>query len=152
MVSISSRTQGIITTLLLFLHIVEPNPCGIDLAKSNNTSLHTNVLPFFFHFETIIMRRKKEFTIVGRATTAVPAFKDIVRKLETQVELKGQSPSTFHNYLNRIAFVVAYFDRLPEDIDEDDINTYLVTLDRDPKSQSCSNFKPWFMDCLIIFT
>jgi integrase/recombinase XerD len=87
------------------------------------------------------MRQKKGFTIVERAIAAVPTFKPVVSRLEQQVELKGQSQSTFHNYLNRIALVVLHFGALPEDIEEDDINTYLVALARDPKSPSRSSFK-----------
>ena len=87
------------------------------------------------------MRKKKGFTIVERAIWAVPAFAEVKKKLEDQVELRGQSPSTLHNYVRRISLFVIHFGRLPEKISEDEINEYLVSLARDPKSPSRSSFK-----------
>lgn len=87
------------------------------------------------------MRKKKGFTIVERAISAVPAFAEVKKKLEDQVELRGQSPSTLHNYVRRISLFVIHFGRLPEKISEDEINEYLVSLARDPKSPSRSSFK-----------
>ena len=69
-----------------------------------------------------------------RAVEAVPAFKYVVRKLDEPVTLRGQSPSTLHNYSRRIALFVLHFDALPEQVDEDQINEYLATLARDPKA------------------
>lgn len=71
----------------------------------------------------------------------VPEFSNVVTKLSYQVELRGQSTSTLHNYIRRIALFVLHFGRLPEAIDQDEINEYLVALARDPKSPSRSSFK-----------
>ncbi len=87
------------------------------------------------------MRKRTSPTIMERATEAVPAFKEVLRKLAQQVTLRGQSPSTLHNYSRRIAQFVLHFHALPEDLDEDRINTYLATLARDPKAPSRSSFK-----------
>ncbi len=87
------------------------------------------------------MRKKSGFTIVERAIIAVPAFAEVKKKLEHQVELRGQSASTLHNYIRRIALFVLHFRRLPDQISEDEINEYLVSLARDPKSPSRSSFK-----------
>lgn len=87
------------------------------------------------------MRKKSGFTIVERAIIAVPAFADVKKKLEHQVELRGQSASTLHNYIRRIALFVLHFKGLPDQISEDEINEYLVSLARDPKSPSRSSFK-----------
>ncbi len=38
------------------------------------------------------------FTIVEQAITLVPEFEKVVRKLEQQVTLRGQSKSTLQNY------------------------------------------------------
>lgn len=57
------------------------------------------------------------------------------------MELRGQSQSTLQNYIRRIAQFVVHFGRLPEYIDQDEINEYLVGLARDPKSPSRSSFK-----------
>jgi integrase/recombinase XerD len=87
------------------------------------------------------MRQKKGLTIVERAIEKLPAFKDVVVKLDHQVELRNQSKSTLNNYIRRIALFVIRFERLPQDVSEDEINEYLVTLARDPKAPSRSSFK-----------
>jgi len=87
------------------------------------------------------MRKKSGFTIVEQAIVLVPEFEKVVRKLEQQVTLRGQSNSTLHNYIRRIALFVKHFGKLPEQIDPDEINEYLAGLARDPKSPSRSSFK-----------
>ena len=79
--------------------------------------------------------------IVGSAITAVPGFVLVVTKFSQQVTFRGQSESTLNNYIRRIALFVLHFNRLPEQINEDEINEYLVALARDPKSPSRSSFK-----------
>jgi site-specific recombinase XerD len=87
------------------------------------------------------MRQKNGLTVVERAIIAVPGFEKVLKKLEQQVALRGQSPSTLNNYIRRIALISLHFGRLPEQIEEDEINEYLVALARDPKSPSRSSFK-----------
>ena len=87
------------------------------------------------------MSKKSGFTIVKQAIMLVPEFEIVVRKLEQQVTLRGQSNSTMHNYIRRIALFVVHFGKLPEQMDPDEINEYLVSLARDPKSPSRSSFK-----------
>ena len=86
------------------------------------------------------MRKKPGFTIVEQAIVLVPEFEKVVRKLEQQVTLRGQSKSTLNNYIRRIALFVVHFGKLPEQIDPDEINGYLAALARDPKSPSRSSF------------
>lgn len=87
------------------------------------------------------MKKKTGLTIVERASIAVPGFETVVKKLEQQVTLRGQSQSTLKNYIGRIAIFCLHFGRLPEQIEEDEINEYLAALARDPKSPSRSSFK-----------
>ena len=87
------------------------------------------------------MNKKSGFTIVEQAIVLVPEFENVVRKLEQQVVLRGQSTSTLKNYIRRIALFVVHFGKLPEQIDPEEINEYLVSLARDPKSPSRSSFK-----------
>jgi len=87
------------------------------------------------------MRKKTSLTIVEQAIIIVPNFKKVVEKLDRQVILRGQSKSTFNNYVRRIALFVIHFEKLPEYVNEDEINEYLVALARDPKSPSRSSFK-----------
>lgn len=87
------------------------------------------------------MRKKTSPTIVEQAIHAVPGLKNVVTKLEQQVTLRGQSKSTLNNYIRRIALFVIHFGTLPENVSEDEINEYLVSLARDPRSPSRSSFK-----------
>jgi len=87
------------------------------------------------------MRKKSGFTIVEQAIALVPEFENVVRKMEQQVILRGQSKSTLNNYIQRIALCVLHFGKLPEQNDVDQINEYLASLALDPKSPSRSSFK-----------
>ena len=87
------------------------------------------------------MRKKSSPTILEQAIAIVPEFKQVIKKLDTQVVLRGQSKSTLSNYGRRLALFVIHFKALPENICEDEINEYLVALARDPKSPSRSSFK-----------
>jgi len=87
------------------------------------------------------MRKKSGFTIVEQAIMLVPEFEKVVSKLGQQVTLRGQSKSTLNNYIRRIALFVVHFEKLPEKIDPEEVNEYLVALARDPKSPSRSSFK-----------
>jgi len=77
---------------------------------------------------------------IEQAVVLVPGFESVVRKLEQQVTLRGQSKSTLHNYIRRIALFVIHFGKLPEEIDPEEINEYLAALARDPRSPSRSSF------------
>ena len=87
------------------------------------------------------MRKKSGFTIVEQAVVLVPEFENVVRKMEQQVVLRGQSNSTLTNYIRRIALLVLHFGKLPEWVDTEEIREYLVSLALDPKSPSRSSFK-----------
>jgi len=79
--------------------------------------------------------------MIEQAIMLVPEFANVVRRLDQQVTLRGQSKSTLNNYIRRIALFVIRFGKLPENIDPEEINEYLAGLARDPKSPSRSSFK-----------
>jgi site-specific recombinase XerD len=87
------------------------------------------------------MRKRIEPTTVEKAIDSVAGFDLVYKKLEQQVVLKGQSSSTLHNYIRRIASISLKFEKLPEQIEDDEINEYLTSLALNPKSPSRSNFK-----------
>lgn len=74
------------------------------------------------------MRKRTSPTILEQAKTAVPEFEKVMDKLSSQVTLRGQSKSTLDNYTRRLALFVLHFNRLPEQVSEDEINEYLVAL------------------------
>jgi integrase/recombinase XerD len=87
------------------------------------------------------MKKKSEFTILERAMQTVDGFDKVCHKMKQQTILGGRSQSTLDNYIRRIALVCLEFNRLPEDISEDEINEYLTSLSQMPKSPSRSSFK-----------
>jgi len=87
------------------------------------------------------MKKRNEPTLVEKAILVVPGFDAVYKKLSQQVILRGQSKSTLHNYIRRIAAISLKFEKLPELISDDEINEYLCSLALDPKSPSRSNFK-----------
>ena len=87
------------------------------------------------------MRKKSEFTILERAMQTVEGFDKVFHKMQQQTILGGRSQSTLENYIRRIALVCLEFNRLPENISEDEINEYLTGLAQMSKSPSRSSFK-----------
>jgi site-specific recombinase XerD len=87
------------------------------------------------------MKKKSEFTILERAMQTVKGFDKVYHKMQQQTILGGRSQSTLENYIRRIALVCLEFNRLPEDISEEEINEYLTGLAQMAKSPSRSSFK-----------
>lgn len=87
------------------------------------------------------MRKKSEFTTVERAIQTIDGFQKVYNTLQQQTILRGQSQSTLENYIRQIALISLEFNKLPENLSEDDINSYLTTLALSPKSPSRSSFK-----------
>lgn len=86
-------------------------------------------------------KERIEPTIVENAVNSIMGFDRVLKTLEQQVILRGQSKSTLNNYIRRIASISLHFGRLPEDVSDDEINEYLTSLAIDPRSPSRSNFK-----------
>ena len=71
----------------------------------------------------------------------VEGFDKLYNTLHQQVILKGQSQSTFDNYIRRIALISIHFKRLPELISDEELCDYLTGLALDKNSPSRSSFK-----------
>ena len=80
------------------------------------------------------MKVKSEFTIIERAIQTIDGFSAVDERIRQQTILRGQSRSTFENYIRQIARICLHFGKLPEAITEEEINEYLTGLARDPKS------------------
>jgi predicted kinase len=90
------------------------------------------------------MRKKTSLTIVERAMVLVPEFKSRAVKLEHQVVLRGQSASTLNNYIRRIALFVIHFEKLPEQVSEDEINEYRLLWHVIPRRLRAAVSNTWF--------
>jgi integrase/recombinase XerD len=86
-------------------------------------------------------KQRNEPTLVENAIATVAGFDKVHARLQQQVILRGQSNSTLNNYIRRIAIISLHFGKLPQFLDDDQINEYLTALAIDPKSPSRSTFK-----------
>ena len=86
--------------------------------------------------------KRNEPTIVQKAIQTIEGFDRVYKTLFQQTVLRGQSNSTLQNYIRRIAIINLHFNRLPEDISDDEINEYLTSLALASNSPSRSSFKP----------
>ncbi len=87
------------------------------------------------------MKQKSEFSILSRAIQTVDGFSRVYETLRQQTALRGQSQSTLENYMHRIALVSLHFNRLPQNISDEELNEYLVELALSAKTPSRSAFK-----------
>lgn len=87
------------------------------------------------------MKQKSESSVIGRALARVAGFDRVYRSMSQQIVLRGQTKSTFENYIHRIAQVSLHFNCLPQDISEEALKDYLATLALSAKSPSRSVFK-----------
>jgi len=85
--------------------------------------------------------KRNEPTIVQKAVQNIDGFDRVYKTLFQQTVLRGQSNSTLQNYIRRIAIISLHFNRLPEDISDDEINEYLTSLALASNSPSRSSFK-----------
>jgi site-specific recombinase XerD len=85
--------------------------------------------------------RQRVPTIVQKAKLTIKGFDNVFKVIHQNTVLRGQSQSTFSNYLRRIALISLHFGKLPENITDDELNEYLTGLALDPKSPSRSSFK-----------
>jgi site-specific recombinase XerD len=82
-----------------------------------------------------------EPTIVQQAIQKIDGFENVYKTIKNNIIIQGRSESTLNNYIRRIALISLHFGQLPENITEDEINEYLVSLALDTKSPSRSSFK-----------
>jgi len=71
----------------------------------------------------------------------VKGFDKLYNTMQQQVILKGQSQSTFGNYIRRIALISIHFKRLPDLVSDEELCDYLTGLALDKNSPSRSSFK-----------
>ena len=84
---------------------------------------------------------EKKSKIVDRAILSVDGFEGVFKVIHQNTVLQGKSPSTFHNYIRRIALISLHFGQLPEKITDDEIKDYLTALALSSNSPSRSSFK-----------
>lgn len=91
--------------------------------------------------ETQSKIRKKTFTVVQEACHEIRGFRNLMDQMDDKVRLSGQSMSTLKNYTRKLAQISLHFGKLPQHIDEKQLNKYLASLARQSKTPSLSDFK-----------
>lgn len=91
--------------------------------------------------ETQSKLHKKSFTIVEQACHEVRGFRKLYEELDDKVRLSGLSSSTLTSYARKLAQLSLHFGKLPQFIEEKDLNKYLASLARQSKTPSLSDFK-----------
>ena len=51
--------------------------------------------------------------IVDQAILTVDGFEGVFKVIHQNTVLQGKSPSTFHNYIRRVALISLHFNKLP---------------------------------------
>lgn len=85
--------------------------------------------------------RKQIPTIVEKAMIEINGFENVYKTLQQNTAIQGKSQSTFKNYIRRVAIISLHFNRLPENIDDQEIQEYLAGMAMSSKSPSRSSFK-----------
>lgn len=80
-------------------------------------------------------------TLVQRACAKVAGFKALHKKLEKKIIVSGKSLSTLNNYMRCIAHVALYFKCLPTQLDNEQIEDYLLFVKKKNTTASESFFK-----------
>ena len=85
--------------------------------------------------------KQQEATLVQRACAKVAGFNALHKKLERRIIVSGKSNSTLTNYMRCISHVALYFNRLPTDLDMEQIEEYLLEVKKKNTTASESFFK-----------
>lgn len=85
--------------------------------------------------------RKEIPSIVENAIATINGFNNVYKTLQQNTAIQGKSNSTFKNYIRRIAIISLHFNKLPEQLSDDEIQEYLASLAMSKNSPSRSSFK-----------
>lgn len=75
------------------------------------------------------------------AKLKIPDFKTRINELKENMKVNGLSDNTFENYGRKLAEISLYFNKLPDEITENELRIYLSQLIDGAKSASLSEFK-----------
>jgi site-specific recombinase XerD len=79
-------------------------------------------------------------SVVARACVQVAGFEELYHRLERKIVLSGRSLSTLKDYSRQIAQIALHFNRLPTELDSEQIQDYLYLV-KSSKAPSDSFFK-----------
>jgi len=74
------------------------------------------------------IKKQQGATLVQRASAKVAGFQKAYKRLEKKIIVSGKSISTFNNYMRCIAHISLHFNTLPTQLDQEQIEDYLLHL------------------------
>src|SRR6478609_5840752 len=86
-------------------------------------------------------RSPRSTTLVAQACANVQGFSDLLKRLKRRMKTSGRSDSTLHNYTRHLAQMALHFNALPSDLEDEQIEDYLYTLQQLHNTPSESYFK-----------
>jgi integrase/recombinase XerD len=111
------------------------------LIYSSNLFLVLNRNRFIFGALKLIIYGTKKQNLIQNACSNVAGFKELYNRLKQKMAILGQSDSTLTNYSTYLAKLALHFNRLPTEIDTNEINDYLYFLQNQYDTPSLSYFK-----------
>lgn len=85
------------------------------------------------------IKKQQGATLVQRASAKVAGFQKAYKRLERKIIVSGKSISTLNNYMRCIAHISLHFNTLPTQLDQEQIEDYLLHLKK--KGASEADFK-----------
>lgn len=76
-----------------------------------------------------------------QASKEIAGFATLLEEMKMAIQLNTLSESTFFNYSRKLAQIVLYYQRMPEDLSEEEVNDYLFIQLQGARSFSKSEYK-----------
>ncbi|WP_281170777.1 phage integrase N-terminal SAM-like domain-containing protein, partial [Flavobacterium tegetincola] len=73
---------------------------------------------------------------MSRAVAQVPEFAELLHRFERAMSILGRSDSTYRNYAQHVASIALHFGKIPTELDVEQVQEYLYTLQKRSKTPS----------------
>lgn len=83
----------------------------------------------------------RENKYLNQAKREIAGFEELLARFERNISVLGRSRSTFSNYARYVAVMSLHFGRLPTELDPEQVQDYLFSLQKKSKTPSQSYFK-----------
>jgi integrase/recombinase XerD len=91
--------------------------------------------------ETSTKVQKNSLPLIVQACKVIPGFTELYQRFDDRIRLSGGSVTTMDHYARKLAQLSLHFNKLPHLINEKELDHYMVSLIRQKKSPSLSDFK-----------
>ena len=80
-------------------------------------------------------------TIINRAITEVPEFEALLQRFKRSISVLGRSALTLKSYARNIPAMALHFGKIPTELDSEQVQKYLFSLQKRSKTPSQTYFK-----------